>query len=86
MAKVIKDCMEPITPILMKTNGEPELFEDQMSPLAMLQMIRLFNPNDREMVGVVIVGTRTREVLTCMYVLDVMYDIHQFIYPRICVR
>ena len=59
--------MEPITPILMRTNRGPELFEDQMSPLAMLQMIRLSNPNDREMVGVVIVGTRTREVLTCTF-------------------
>ena len=67
MAEMIKDCVEPITPILMRTNGGPELFEDQMSPLAMLQMIRLFNPNDREMVGVVTVGTRTREVLTCTF-------------------
>ena len=67
LAEMIKDCMEPITPIPMRTNGGPELFEGQMSPLAMLQMIRLFNPNDREMVGVVIVGTRTTEVLTCTF-------------------
>ena len=51
MAEMIKDCVEPILPTLMRTAGGPEIFEDPISPLKMLQMIRLFNPHDREMVG-----------------------------------
>ena len=51
LAELIKECTEPILPLLMRTPGGPALFEDPINPLAMLQMIRSFNPHDRELIG-----------------------------------
>ena len=35
----------------MRTPGGPALFEDPTQPLEMLQLIRIFNPHDKEMVA-----------------------------------
>ena len=51
LAELIKDCMEPIIPLLMRTPGGPALFEDPTDPLQILLMIRSFNPHDKELIG-----------------------------------
>ena len=51
LAELIKDCVEPIIPSLMRTATGPELFDDPINPLLMLQLIRRYNPHDREMTG-----------------------------------
>ena len=51
LAEMIKDCLEPILPIIMRTQGGPALFEDPTQPLEMLLLIRIFNSHDKEMVG-----------------------------------
>ena len=50
-AELIKECVEPIIPSLMRTATGPGLFDDPTNPLLMLQLIRRFNPHDREMTG-----------------------------------
>ena len=42
---------KPIIPSLMRTATGPGLFDDPTNPLLMLQLIRRFNPHDREMTG-----------------------------------
>ena len=51
LAELIKDCVEPILPILMRTAGGPNLFNDPVNPLGMLNLIRSYNPHDRELIG-----------------------------------
>ena len=50
-AELIKECVEPIIPSLMRTTTGPGLFDDPTNPLLMLQPIGRFNPHDREMTG-----------------------------------
>ena len=50
-AELIKECVEPIIPSLMRTATGQGLFDDPTNPLLMLQLIRRFNPHDREMTG-----------------------------------
>ena len=51
LAEIIKECVEPIIPMLMRMQGGPELFNDPTDPLLMLQHIRGFNPHDKDLVG-----------------------------------
>ena len=46
LAELIKDCVYSILPILMRTAGGPNLFNDPVNPLGMLNLIRSYNPHD----------------------------------------
>ena len=51
LAELLKDCVEPIIPLLVRTPGGPALFEDPTNPLLILQMTRSFNSHDKELIG-----------------------------------
>ena len=49
--ELFKEREGPIVPSLMRIVTGPGLFDDPTNPLLMLQLIRRFNPHDREMTG-----------------------------------